>query len=147
MARKAKKKAAPSKRRKIECAARMSREEMLAAVDNSHAAHLLRFRNRVHTAAKENGWWDLPRDTGTLLMLVVSEIAEAMEGFRKDLMDDKLPHHKMFDVEICDAIIRLFDLAGHMNIDVGKVIIEKLAYNAKRGDVPKRDKSKNRKRF
>ena len=37
-------------------------------------------------------------------MLIVSEIAEAMEGERKDLMDDKLPHRKMAEVELADAL-------------------------------------------
>ena len=45
-------------------------------------------------------WWRNPktrrplrnRNTGELLMLCVSELSEAMEGNRKGLMDDKLPH-------------------------------------------------------
>ena len=39
-------------------------------------------------------------------MLTISEIAEAMEGERKNLMDDHLPHRKMAEVEIADAYIR-----------------------------------------
>src|SRR4029077_14292055 len=51
---------------------------------------------------------------GTKFMLMVSEIAEAMEGDRKDLMDDKLPHRKMAEVELADAVIRIFDFAAAM---------------------------------
>ncbi|TPJ51650.1 MULTISPECIES: hypothetical protein [unclassified Mesorhizobium] len=64
-------------------------------------------------------WWHdletgarLDRDKGELIMLVLSEIAEAMEGERKGLMDDKLPHRPMPEVELVDAIIRLGDFAG-----------------------------------
>ncbi len=64
-------------------------------------------------------WWHDPatgakldRNTGEMLMLVVSEIAECMEGERKDLMDDHLPHRKMAEVELADAIIRIADIAG-----------------------------------
>ncbi len=68
------------------------------------------------------------------LMLCVSELAEAMEGHRKDLMDDKLPHRKMCEVELADAVIRACDLAGAMGFDLGAAIAEKMAYNAQRPD-------------
>src|SRR5271168_4098252 len=62
-------------------------------------------------------WWvDLntgivkARNIPEMLMLVVSEVAEAMEGDRKDLMDDKLPHRKMLEVELADAVIRILDM-------------------------------------
>ena len=44
-----------------------------------------------HGAASKAGWWDREKTWETVprcLMLIVSEIAEAMEGDRKDLMDD-----------------------------------------------------------
>lgn len=79
----------------------------------------------IHTANVEAGWWNgfaHKRDRAdTALMLSVSEIAEAMEGFRKDLSDDHLPHHKMFDVELADAAIRLLDLAGAYEIDLSRL--------------------------
>lgn len=49
-------------------------------------------------------------------------------------MDDHLPHRKMFDVELADVAIRLFDLAGAMRIDLAGAIVEKMAYNTKRKD-------------
>ena len=68
------------------------------------------------------------------LMLIVSELSEAMEGHRKSLKDDKLPHRDMAEVELADAAIRIFDLAGAMNFDIGGAIAEKLAFNASRAD-------------
>jgi hypothetical protein len=67
-------------------------------------------------------------------MLIVSEVSEAMEGHRKNLMDDKLPHRPMVEVELADAVIRIFDLAGAKGYDVAGAIVEKLAYNAQRAD-------------
>lgn len=77
-------------------------------------------------------WKD--RNVGELLMLCVTELSEAFEGYRKNLPDDKLPHRKMFEVEIADCLIRLFDLCGGLKLDVGGAFVEKMAYNAKRED-------------
>lgn len=86
-------------------------------------------------------WWQDPktqepivRNRAELLMLIVSEIAEAMEGERKDLMDDKLPHRKMAEVELADALIRIFDYAGGFGYDLGGALVEKMKFNATRRD-------------
>lgn len=68
------------------------------------------------------------------LCLSHSELSEAMEGHRKNLMDDKLPHRKMIEVELADALIRICDLAGALQLDLGGAVTEKLAYNASRAD-------------
>ena len=68
------------------------------------------------------------------LCLIHSEVSEGMEGYRKGLMDDKLPHRPMLEVELADAVIRIFDLAGGIGLDVAGAIAEKLAYNAQRAD-------------
>jgi NTP pyrophosphatase (non-canonical NTP hydrolase) len=90
--------------------------------------------NLCHGLAKDAGWHNKPRETGTCLMLIVSEIAEAMEGDRKGLMDDHLPHRKMIEVELADAMIRICDLAGREGLDLGGALVEKLKYNQQRAD-------------
>jgi hypothetical protein len=57
-----------------------------------------------------------------------------MEGDRKNLMDDKLPHRPMREVELADAVIRIFDLAGAYGMDIAGAIVEKMAFNAVRPD-------------
>lgn len=86
-------------------------------------------------------WWvsiedgsRLNRNKGELLMLMVSEIAEAMEGERKDLMDDKLPHRKMAEVELADCLIRIFDYAGAYGYDLEGAYQDKRLYNTQRED-------------
>ena len=98
--------------------------------------------NLCHGLAKDAGWHDKPREIGTCLMLIVSEIAEAMEGDRKNLMDDKLPHRKMLEVELADAVIRIFDLAGREGLDLGGALVEKLQYNQIRPDHKKENREK-----
>lgn len=73
-------------------------------------------------------------NVGEKLMLIVSEIAEAMEGDRKNLPDDKLPHRRMIEVELADAMIRIHCLAGQMELDLGGAMKEKIEYNFSRAD-------------
>jgi NTP pyrophosphatase (non-canonical NTP hydrolase) len=87
-----------------------------------------------HEQACKAGWHAERREDGTMLMLIVSEIAEAMEGERKDLMDDHLPHRRMAEVELADAVIRIFDYCGLHGYDLGGAFVEKLAYNRSRAD-------------
>ena len=89
-----------------------------------------------HGIAKESGWWpeDAKPDVPRMLMLCVSELAEAMEGHRKDLMDDHLPERKALEVELADTVIRIFDMAGGLGLDLGGAITEKLIYNTNRAD-------------
>ena len=108
-----------------------------------------------HGVANESGWWTNIKTGETLtsveygatlepkvlkvnipekLMLIVSEVAEAMEGVRKNLMDDKLPTRSMLEVELADAVIRIFDLAGGIGLDLPGALVEKLQFNTQRED-------------
>lgn len=90
--------------------------------------------------ANEKWWVDLEtgipkeRNVGEMLALVHSEVSEALEADRKGLMDDKLKHRNGLEVELADAVIRIFDMAGGLNLDLGGALVEKLAYNDKRLD-------------
>lgn len=95
----------------------------------------------VHAVNVHAGWWSDPatgervyRNVGEMLALIHSEISEGLEGHRRDLMDDKLPHRKMLEVELADAVIRIFDLAGAHGFMLGDAIFEKIAFNMKRED-------------
>lgn len=94
---------------------------------------------KVHLANEK--WWQDPhtgqpikRNKGELLALIHSEISEALEGERKNLMDDKLPHRKMAEVELADALIRILDYSAGFGYDIQGAYEEKMAYNATRED-------------
>lgn len=86
-------------------------------------------------------WWQDPstglwkeRNVGEMLMLSTSELAEAMEGHRKNLMDDKLPQYKSFDVEVVDCMIRLLDIARLFKNPIQEIYESKMEYNRTRED-------------
>jgi len=111
------------------------------------AEELNRFRDFAHGRSAAAGWWldpetgedlsqspSFPYIVASKLMLIVSEIAEAMEGHRKGLNDDKLPHRLMIEVELGDALLRIGDLAGKLKLDLGGATVEKADFNIVRPD-------------
>lgn len=104
----------------------------------NHARHLNTAAAEAHLLALQAGWWTIIEgpDAGTLmspaqraalvrtkLLLTVSEVIEGMEAHRKGLNDDKLPWRTGLEVELADAVIRIFDLAGAMQWDLGHMIV------------------------
>ncbi len=98
-----------------------------------------------HALAALSGWWIDPKTQRDVdpqdptvfaakLALVHSELSEALEADRKGLADDHLPHREGAEVELADAVIRIFDLAGARGMDLQTAIIEKLLYNQYRAD-------------
>lgn len=108
-----------------------------------------------HGLAIASGWHSdlatgqlVPVNVAEKLLLIHSEISEACEGYRKNLPDDKLPHRSMIEVELVDAVIRIFDLAGALDLDIGNALIEKLLYNQQRADhKPENRREANGKKF
>ena len=78
---------------------------------------LIELQNRIYNQNLELGWHDKPRPFNTFKCLFNSELSEAMEGLRKDLMDDHLPHYPMFYVELGDFVIRVFDYLGSIGFE------------------------------
>lgn len=101
----------------------------------------------IHSKNVLAGWWNDP-ETGesllnqshtpyviaTKILLVHTELSEAVEGYRKGIMDDKLPHRTMIEAELADALIRIFDIAGALKLDLGGAIQEKREFNSTRPD-------------
>lgn len=119
------------------------------AIKESVSVGFRAVQSHAHRLSSEAGWWDnitteqqLYDIIPTKLCLIHSEVSEAMEGHRKGLPDDKLPHYPMFAVELADAVIRIGDLAGRCGIDLGPIIAEKMEYNANRLDHRRENRAK-----
>lgn len=92
---------------------------------NYHEHVINNYCIRAFEIAKSKGWHEVEREMGTVLALIHSEVSEALEADRKG---DK----ENFAEELADIVIRVFDLCGSMNIDLGTEIENKMAKNEKR---------------
>jgi NTP pyrophosphatase (non-canonical NTP hydrolase) len=111
----------------------------LQQVLENHAIAIEQMCSLTHQLNEK--WWTsletgapIERNVGELLMLTVSELAEAMEGHRKNLADDHLPQRPMFEVELADALIRIMDMAQGLNFDLAGAWKDKMLYNVSRAD-------------
>jgi len=102
----------------------------------------------IYEGNKEKGFWDQPRNVGEMLMLVVTELGEALEALRKDRMSHPTVHvpeghvidkamfeefyKDTFEDEVADALIRILDMCGGLGIDIEWHVSNKVAYNKQR---------------
>lgn len=96
-----------------------------------------------HGNANVKGFWNYTKslEVGTeayndavcrLLLLVGTEISEACEGLRKEEPDPHVRGHSNFEVELADTVIRIFDMAGGLKLDLVGAIAMKMEANQKR---------------
>jgi len=86
---------------------------------------LNQLRDEAYYNAKVKRFHDAKREVGTSLMLIVSELAEALEAHRKG---DK----ELLREEIADTFIRLGDFCGEQKIDIEAEVARKMKINAQR---------------
>ena len=99
----------------------------------------------IHQNAKDKGFWDSPRNTGELFMLIISEASEALEAHRKvrkaDLKQFALPNNgnvtdeQWFKIsfencikdttadEIADVVIRILDYCASQEIEIKPALL------------------------
>jgi len=90
---------------------------------------------KVHKNAVDKGFWDRPADPifiAKQMMMIVSEVSEAMEAVRKEMDPDQISD------EFADIIIRTLDLyagiaeAGYVKKSLDYAIKEKMERNTHR---------------
>lgn len=92
---------------------------------------------QIYTNAQTKGFYegvrsmDDPIWISNRLMLIVSELAEGLEGVRVGNLSSA-PKSGGLGEELADACIRIFDLAYSLNIDLEAAITNKMTFNAQR---------------
>ena len=106
----------------------------------------------VHENAVAHGWWEQERELPEILMLCVSELAEALEEYRAGKPNiyynvegeeilyadgeacEKYERRKPegVAVELADCVIRILDYCGRAGIDIEEAIRIKHEYNKTR---------------
>jgi NTP pyrophosphatase (non-canonical NTP hydrolase) len=81
----------------------------------------------IHKNAVQKGFWEHSQNLGEKLMLVVTEVAEAMEELREPEFDKE-----KFGFELADIVIRVCDIAGFTDVDLETLIVEKIKKNKSR---------------
>jgi len=104
---------------------------------NEFGSLLSQLINEAHTTSKEKGWYEKELTVPHSFMMVVDEICEAMQEFRKNGKTEE------FTIELADVFIRLFDFMGYHEIsgnDIMDQIHKKMEKNKERpyrhGDKP-----------
>jgi len=94
---------------------------------------IARLQEEIHRIAVEHGWWERDRPIGEVLMLAVTELAEAMEAHRNgNPPSEKVDGFSAVEEELADVVIRILDLAAGLGFDVDGAIRAKMAYNETR---------------
>lgn len=78
----------------------------------------------IHEVNVCNGWWTRNDTVPDKLLMIHSEVSEAVDNYRHDI--------DMAE-ELADIVIRTLDLMEALNIDISRVICDKVDKNRKRG--------------
>jgi len=107
-------------------------------------------RDTIHANALAHGFYDDENvNIPEKLMLIVSELGEAMEAYRNNYYSDWEGYNSLIDRdiengaferliknsiedELADTVIRVLDLCGYMKIDIDQHISLKMKYNESR---------------
>lgn len=117
---------------------------------------LEKVRDLCHQNSKDKGFWGdnvhptAPWNFGEKIALLHTEISEMFEAWRKDKKEsdkdiriidpacrseeDPVGTRRItaIEEEVADTFIRLMDLCGRLDVDVGRVVLAKMHYNRSR---------------
>ena len=114
-----------------------------------------KLQDKAFSNALKHGFHHKDQNIGELLMLIVSELSEALEADRKNKHADLQKYNAgiatyngesesqdkstfefyikdTFEDELADVVIRVADLCGYLNIDLESHIKAKMRYNESR---------------
>lgn len=91
----------------------------------------------AHENSVNHGFWEKDKNFGEVIALMHTELSEAYEEYRNNKKLDETYYEEDgkpcgVPSELADVVIRIFDFCGGANIDLEKIILEKMEYNKTR---------------
>lgn len=108
--------------------------------DPKATGDIAELQKMFHTNANNHGFWDDTVNVPEKLMLMVSELSEALEENRDNREFNEVRIRKIddgnkpegFAIELADCIIRILDFCGWAGIDIVQAVALKHEFNKKR---------------
>lgn len=128
----------------VETTPQYTHDEMIAFInelrfDSDFADKFNKLTRVLHSTAVEKGWWNPGKSVPEQLVMMHSEISEALEEYRKE---DNGVHSfyysgaeekpEGFGVELADLGIRMLDTCGAYDLDLLNFICKKALFNLTR---------------
>lgn len=92
----------------------------------------------INKNAVDHGFWEGEQNHAEKLMLMVSELSEALEAIRANdpnvggPWDEKVPEFQNLEIELADCVIRIMDYCTHNQLRLAEAITMKHRYNKTR---------------
>ena len=86
----------------------------------------------AHNNSVNHGFWEKERNFGEVIALMHTELSEAFEEYRHETYYENGTKPCGIPSELADVVIRIFDFCGGNDIDLEKIILEKMEYNETR---------------
>ena len=92
---------------------------------------------RAHDNSVKHGFWEEDKNCGEASALMHTELSEAFEEYRNGKKANETYYENGtkpcgIPSELADVVIRIFDFCGGNDIDLEKIILEKMEYNETR---------------
>lgn len=92
---------------------------------------------KAYQNSKNHGFWEEEKNFGEVIALMHTELSEAFEEYREGKNINETYYEEDgkpcgIPSELADVVIRIFDFCGGVDIDLEKIILEKMKYNESR---------------